>query len=242
MLVGVAVGALVGLLGVGGSIVTVPALMLLLGLTATQATATSLVVVTVVSAASLVVHAVGRRIDWRSGLGFAVIGVPAALAGAVLSVLLSDLVLTLVLVVLLLGTGVWMWQRREPAQRPERTSLTRIVPAALAVGLLTGTLGVGGGFVIVPGLVALVGLPLPLAVGTAQLVLVVNALAGLLGRVGTGTVELLIGLTFALGGVVGALAASRATGRLPEWLLARLFAGLVVAAALALVIDAWRGG
>ncbi len=236
------VGVLVGLLGVGGSIVTVPALMLLLGLTATQATATSLVVVAVVSAASLVAHAVARRVDWRSGLGFAAIGVPAALAGAVLSVLLSDLVLTIALVLLLASTGVWMWQQRSPGQASGRAGWPRIVAAALAVGLLTGTLGVGGGFVIVPGLVALVGLPLPLAVGTTQLVLIVNAVAGLVGRVGTGTVDLLVGLTFALGGVLGALIASRVTGRLPEWLLARLFSALVVAAALALVVDAVLAG
>ena len=242
MLVGVLVGVLVGLLGVGGSIVTVPALMLLLGLTATQATATSLVVVAVVSAASLAAHALARRVDWRSGLGFAAIGVPAALVGAVVSVLLSDLVLTVLLVLLLLSTGVWMWQRRSPGPSSGRAGWTRIVPAALAVGLVTGTLGVGGGFVIVPGLVALVGLSLPRAVGTAQLVLIVNAVAGLVGRAGTGTVDLLVGLTFALGGVLGALIAGRVTGRLPEWLLARVFSALVVAAALALAIDAGFAG
>lgn len=236
--VGVAVGLLVGLLGAGGSIVTVPALMLLLDLSATEATGTSLVVVAIVSTVSLLGHLRGRRVDWRAGLAFVVTGIPAALLGGMLSVWLADVAITLILVVLLFGTGVWMWQRRPVTRTPEPASWMRVGPAGAGVGLLTGTLGVGGGFVVVPGLVGLVSLPTSVAIGTSQLVLVVNALAGLVGRAGSGTVDLAVALSFAAGGAAGAMGASFLVGRIPERVLTRLFAVVVVVVAVVLTVDA----
>lgn len=235
---GVVIGVVVGLLGAGGSILTVPVLMLALGFAATDATGTALVVVLVVACAGLVGHAVAGRVDVRSGLAFAGAGVPAAVLGGRLSVLLPDLVLTIVLALLLLATGAWMWWREPVSHPPRPVRWSRAVLAGLGVGILTGLLGVGGGFAVVPALSGLVGLPVPVAIGTSQLVLVVNALAGLLGRVGAGTVDLTVGLTFGAGGVVGSLAATRLVGRLAPALLTRLFAGLLGVVALLLLLDA----
>jgi uncharacterized protein len=238
---GLLVGVVVGLLGAGGSILTVPVLILLLGLNATQATGTSLVVVSLVSGVGLLTHALGGRVAWRAGLGFAVTGVPAAVGGGYLAVLLSDLVITVVLAVLLVGTSVLMWRRGDddPAPAPAGAEPTwaRILPAGLATGLLTGTLGVGGGFVVVPSLAALLGLSMPVAIGTSQLVLVLNALAGLAGRAGTGAVAWTVGLVFAGGGAVGAVIASRLVGRLGPDRLSRAFALLLLLVGVTLVVD-----
>jgi uncharacterized protein len=239
---GLLVGVVVGLLGAGGSILTVPVLILLLGLNATQATGTSLVVVSLVSGVGLLTHALGGRVAWRAGLGFAVTGVPAAVGGGYLAVLLSDLVITVVLAVLLVGTSVLMWRRGDdgpaPAPAGAEPKWARILPAGLATGLLTGTLGVGGGFVVVPSLAALLGLSMPVAIGTSQLVLVLNALAGLAGRAGTGAVAWTVGLVFAGGGAVGAVIASRLVGRLGPDRLSRAFALLLLLVGVTLVVDA----
>jgi uncharacterized protein len=236
LLVGGAVGVVVGMLGAGGSVITVPALMLLLGLSATEATGTSLVVVALIAGVGLITHARAARVDWRSGLGFAAAGLPASAAGGYLAVLLDDVVLTLLLVGLLLASAVWMWSRRPPAPGGPPRSWTRILPVGAGVGLLTGTLGVGGGFVAVPALAA-IGLPLPVAIGTSQLVLVVNAVAGLAGRLGTGAVQPLVGVVVAVGGGAGALLASRIVGRVDGRVLTRAFAGLLVVASAAMVLD-----
>jgi uncharacterized protein len=238
--VGLVVGLLIGTLGAGGSIVTVPALILLLGLSATAATGTSLVVVLLVAAVALVGHLRARRVDVRGGLLFALAGVPAAFGGGLLSVLVPDVVLTSLLVVLLLVTAAWLGFRRTPTVVQERSPWQHIVAAGLGVGLLTGLLGVGGGFVVVPALVGLLGLPMALAVGTSQVVLIVNAAAGLLGRVGSGTVEVTVGVVFALGGAVGALLADRVVGRLSAATLARAFVVLLVVVSLALGVDVVR--
>jgi uncharacterized protein len=200
-----------------------------------------LVVVSLVSGVGLLTHALGGRVAWRAGLGFAVTGVPAAVGGGYLAVLLSDLVITVVLAVLLVGTSVLMWRRGDddPAPAPAGAEPTwaRILPAGLATGLLTGTLGVGGGFVVVPSLAALLGLSMPVAIGTSQLVLVLNALAGLAGRAGTGAVAWTVGLVFAGGGAVGAVIASRLVGRLGPDRLSRAFALLLLLVGVTLVVD-----
>ena len=235
--VGLLVGVVVGLLGAGGSVLTVPAMMLLLGLTATAATATSLLVVVVVSAAALVGHARGGRVEWRSGMVFALAGVPAAVLGGRASVLLADLVLTLLLVAVLAGTAVWMWQRRPQEPGGRNASWARVGATGLGVGAMTGLLGVGGGFAVVPVLSGALGLSLPVAIGTSQVVLVLNALAGLAGRAGTGVVDPVVGLTFALAGAVGSILGSRNVGRLSDLALARLFAALLAGICLALLLD-----
>lgn len=234
--IGLIVGLVVGLLGAGGSILTVPVLILVLGLRATEATGTSLVVVSIVSSVGLLIHAWGGRVAWRAGIGFAVTGVPAAVGGGYLAILLSDVVLTLVLGGLLLGTSVWMWHRdSDEVETDTHASWVRIVPAGLTVGLMTGTLGVGGGFMVVPALAGLLGLSMPVAIGTSQLILTINALAGLIGRVGTGAVALTLGLVFAGGGAVGAAIASRFVGGMDGRRLSRLFAALLVLVAAGLL-------
>ena len=235
--VGLLVGLVVGLLGVGGSVLTVPALMLLLGFSATAATATALVVVVAVSTAGLLGHARKGRVDWRSGAIFALVGLPAAAVGGRASVLLSDVVLTLLLIVTLAATAVWMWRREPPEFDDETVSWGRVGLIGTGVGAMTGLLGVGGGFVVVPALSGVLGLSIPVAIGTSQLVLVLNALAGLAGRVGTGVVNPSIGATLALAGAVGSVFGSRFVGRLADTALTRIFAALLGAICAALLLD-----
>jgi len=239
--VGLAVGLLLGLLGAGGSLLTVPALTLLLGLGVAQATGTSLVAVAMMATAGVLVHRGSGRCRCREGAVFgAATAVTAATFGRV-GAGLPDRLLAVAFVVLLLGTVAWLLTR-DDVDRPTGADAAGGLPMTLAagggIGVLTGLLGVGGGFIVVPALVATRGLPMPVAVGTSQLVVLVSALAGLAGRLGTGTIQWPVGLLFGLGGVVGAAAGARASGRVGEAALRRTFAALAAAVAVVMAADA----
>ncbi len=104
----------------------------------------------------------------------------------------------------------------------------RLVLVGLGVGFLTGFFGVGGGFLIVPALVAVLGLPMHLAVGTSLLAIALNALWGLLGNLGFGTCDCALTLLFAVGGIAGVLAGGKLAGRLPDRALRNAFALITI--------------
>lgn len=232
--VGLAVGTVLGLLGAGGSLLTVPALILLLSLPASEATGTSLVAVAMMAAAGVVVHGRRGRCSCREGLWFGAAaagtaGVAGWLAGA-----LSDRVLAGAFVVLLVGTAVWLLRREDPDGAPPSTRDPHTARAATAgggVGALTGLLGVGGGFLIVPALIATRDMRMPRAVGTSQLVILISAAAGLLGRIPGGTVQWGIGALFGLGGLAGAAIGSRLADHAPAGALRTSFAAVATVVA-----------
>lgn len=244
--VGLAVGVVLGLLGAGGSLLTVPALIFLLGQTTTQATGTSLVAVALMALSGLVVHQRAERCACREGLLFGGAGIATAVAAGRLAEVLPEAVLTGSFIVVLLGAAVWLVARDDPtdAERDARSggAWWKIVAAGAGVGALTGLLGVGGGFLVVPALIALRGMPMPLAVGTSQLVVLVNALAGLGGRLFGGSVVWGLGAVFGLGGILGAALGSRVADRMPSRQLRWAFSGVAVVVAAALGWQLATGG
>ena len=243
--VGVAVGLVLGLLGAGGSLLTVPALIFLLGLSTSQATGTSLVAVALMATAGVAVHGPAGRCSCREGATFgAAAAVVAVGAGAIASVL-PDRVLSGAFVVLLVGTAIWMVRGNDEALADRgggRAGVVAIGGAGAGVGALTGLLGVGGGFLIVPALVGLRGMPMPLAVGTSQLVVLISAVAGLVGRLTGDSVQWGLGLLFGIGGVVGATAGSKLGGRVPADRLRLGFATVAVLVALTMAWQVVAGG
>ncbi len=241
---GLVVGAVLGLLGAGGSLLTVPALMLLLGLTATDATGTALVAVAMMAAAGVVMHRRAGRCSCREGAIFGAAAAVMAAGSGWLATGLSDRFLTGAFIVLLIGSATWLLRRGRrdalaaEAARPgdERdVSTAGAATAGAGVGVLTGMLGVGGGFLIVPALVATREMRMPLAVGTSQLIVLVSALGGLLGRAPGGSVQWELGLLFGLGGLAGAVLGSSFVGRARAETLRVAFAAvaLMVAGVLA---------
>jgi uncharacterized protein len=238
LLAGILTGAVMGTLGAGGSLLTVPVLVILLGLTPGQASATSLVAVALMAVSGLAVHRASGRCSCRAGFQFAAAGVVTAFVVSRLATGLPDSVLAFAMAAVLVATVVWVLRRDTHEVEPGRTRpLGLVVAAGAGVGVLTGLLGVGGGFVIVPALMALLGLPASVAVGTSSLVILTNVLAGLAGRLGAGQVLWTTGLVYGAGGVVGAAAGARLAGRLPEAVLRRAFATLATLAAVVLVVD-----
>jgi uncharacterized membrane protein YfcA len=227
---GLLIGLVIGALGGGGSILTVPALVFVLGLSAQDATSGSLVIVGITAAVATVGHARSGHTRWRAGALIALAGVPASLLGTAMHQRVDENVLLLAFALLMLVVAAGMLIRRasapaaERAQRPAAPAAARaarwrrLLAAGLLIGLLTGFLGVGGGFVIVPALVLAFGYSMPLAVGTSLLVIALNAAVALAARAGTGSFdwEVIVPLTASAGAasLVGTLLASRLPARL----------------------------
>ena len=119
----------------------------------------------------------------------------------------------------------------------EPRPLPVVIASGAGVGLMTGILGVGGGFLIVPALVMLVGLPMQMAVGTSLIIIAMNSLAGFLGHAGDGSLNMTLTSIFTLAGLVGTFAGARLNKRLPAEKLQKAFAWFVIVLALFLLYD-----
>ncbi|MBD0324468.1 MAG: sulfite exporter TauE/SafE family protein, partial [Aldersonia sp.] len=186
---GAIIGVLLGLLGGGGSILAVPALVFGVGLEVEQAIPITLLVVGLASAVGALPKIRARQIEWRLAGVFAAAGIPATFAGAAIGRLLPESVVLIGFAVVMVAAGVRMLQESAGTGTACKTGdsginwrrcATRSIPAGFAVGLLTGLFGVGGGFLIVPALVLALGVEMHIAIGTSLVIIVVNSTAGLL--------------------------------------------------------------
>lgn len=240
-----AIGLSLGLLGSGGSILTVPVLHYLLGQPEQAAIAGSLFVVGVIAAASAIPHARARRIAWRDVVGFGVPGMAGAWTGAALAHWIPGTVQLggFALAVLVAGWRMLDTRPLDAAARPAATSRVAIGAAGAGVGLLSGIVGVGGGFLIVPALVLFARIPLSQAVGTSLAIITLNSATGFaqyLGVLGSRGIELdwptLAVVTCV--GIAGSLLGQRLGRRLPQLLLRRIFGGILLLLGSAIVVDA----
>ncbi|MGW4856752.1 sulfite exporter TauE/SafE family protein [Streptomyces sp. NPDC004288] len=230
LLVGVSLGALGG----GGSILTVPLLVYLAGQDTRTAITTSLFVVGVTSLATLVPHARAHRVRWRTGLLFGAFSMAGAYGGGRLAAYVPGTVLLVAFALMMLATAAAMLRGPRPGrERARRTRadlpLTQVAAEGLAVGAVTGLVGSGGGFLVVPALAVLGGLPMGLAVGTSLLVIAMNSFAGLAGHLSGIQVDWSLALTVTAAAVAGSLAGGRLAGRVPRETLRRVFGWFVVA-------------
>lgn len=231
----VLIGVSLGLLGGGGSILTVPILLYVFRLPAEQAIASSLLVVGSTSAAALIPHALGGRVRWRTGLGFGAASMVGAYLGGRVSSHLPPTLLLLAFGSMMLVTAAAMLRgRREVALDPAslHAPFAKVAAQGLAVGAVTGLVGAGGGFLVVPALVLLGRLPMTAAVGTSLLVIALNSGAGLLGHLAKAAPPWHIALPVAAAAVLGSVLGSRLAGRVGPDALRRGFAWFVLAMAV----------
>lgn len=232
LLLSVVIGLSLGLLGGGGSILTVPILVYVAGLDAKTAIATSLFVVGVTSAAAVFSHARGGRVKWRTGLLFGLAGMAGAFVGGLLGGHLPGDLLLVAFALMMVATSIAMLRGRRAAD-PSRTHselpVFRVLLDGAVVGLVTGLVGAGGGFLVVPALALLGGLPMSVAVGTSLVVIAMKSFAGLAGYLST--VQLDWGLTLGVtaAAVVGSIIGGRLVGRIPEAALRKAFGWFVLA-------------
>ena len=239
--VGLVIGAILGLIGAGGAIVAVPAFLYLFGFTPLAATTASLAVVAASALSGMVPRLRMQQVDVRQGGLFWIRGIAGTFAGSRLATVLPGAVILGGFALVMLGASVAMWRKSsgQPPTEPHRRPLWVVVLVALAIGLLTGLFGVGGGFLIVPALVLVFGFPFGLAAGTSLLVIALNSLTALAFKAETwGQIDWHVPLIVIAGGLVGSLLASRFNGIVPQRLLERVFAVLLVLLAAWMVVDA----
>lgn len=232
----VLIGISLGLLGGGGSILAVPLLVYVADLPPKEAIATSLLVVGVTSAVGVLPHARAGRVRWRTGLVFGAAGMAGAYAGGRLAAFVPAAVLLAGFALMMLATATAMIRGRRDRGGgrpvPHELPVLRVVLDGVVVGLVTGLVGAGGGFLVVPALALLGGLPMPVAVGTSLVVIAMKSLAGLAGYLSTVDVDWGLAAAVTAAAVVGSLAGGRLAGHVPENVLRKAFGWFVAAMGL----------
>ncbi|MEO6200499.1 MAG: sulfite exporter TauE/SafE family protein [Cryobacterium sp.] len=246
---GLIVGALLGLVGGGGSILAVPALVYGVGLPLAEAIPTSLIVVGAASAVAVLPRLRGG-VNWRIAAIVGSAGVATAYLGTMVNRLLDPRLLLGVFAVIMVIAGVRMFFPNRSAGGPcalpnggtnWRSCLPRALATGAVVGFLTGLLGVGGGFLIVPALTLILGLPMGVTIGTSLVIIVINSVAGFTAHLGDVQIDWAVAGAFAATAMAASLVAGRLGRRLSDAALKRGFAVLVLIVAVYVAVKAVIG-
>lgn len=212
---GAAIGFVLGLVGGGGSILAVPLLVYVVGVSDPHvAIGTAAVAVALNALSGLVGHARSGNVKWPCALVFAAAGMAGAAIGAEAGKAFDGQRLLALFGVLMIAVGALMLRRRRGGEAPDvrltRDSapylLRRLVPLGLAVGLLAGFFGIGGGFLIVPGLIAATAMPIGVAVGSSLVAVSALGATTAASYAVSGLVDWLLIAWLAAGGVAGSVA------------------------------------
>ncbi|HEY7677603.1 MAG TPA: sulfite exporter TauE/SafE family protein [Candidatus Methylomirabilis sp.] len=247
LLFGSLIGFTLGLLGGGGSILTVPILVYVIGQDVHAATGTSLAIVGTSALLGAIAHGRRGNVRLKGGMAFGIISMLAAQPGVWLNRLVAGKVILLLFGCLMFVVGTRMVRRKTPPRPPDGAGggLGTYAPKEWAqllglggvVGLLTGFFGIGGGFLIVPALVLAGRFPAHDAVGTSLLIIAMTSASGLLGYLRFGAVDLGVVGMFVLGGAAGILLGTALAGLMPERTLARAFGWFIILVAVYVVFQ-----
>lgn len=236
-LLGAASGALVGfslgLVGGGGSILAVPLMVYLVGVKSPHvAIGTSALAVAANAAIGLANHARAGNVRWRCGLMYAAAGVLGAVAGSTLGKSFDGQRLLFLFAIVMIVVGVLMLRRRAHAgtagAQCDRTNAPKVLGYGLGTGAFSGFFGIGGGFLIVPGLIAATDMAMINAVGTSLVAVTAFGLTTAFNYALSGLVDWLLAAAFIVGGVLGSLLGTRAAkGLSGAGQLTTVFAGLI---------------
>ena len=253
----IAIGLSLGLLGSGGSILTVPVLVYLVGQEEKVAIAGSLAIVGLIAIAGVLPYLRKGLVDWRSVLLFGLPGMAGTYAGAWSSVLVSGTVQLVAFAVVML-TAAWFMLKKAPTcplvageatlqgTAIEGTAVPRapvkIMAEGLVVGMVTGFVGVGGGFLVVPALVLLGGLSMAQAIPTSLVIIALKSLTGFvkyLDIIEAERLELDVNIILGVAalGIVGSFLGSALAMRLPQETLRRVFGFFLVAMGIFILIQ-----
>ena len=176
LLLGAIVGATLGLIGAGGAILAVPGLVAILGLSATAATTSSTIIVGSAALAGALRRRNTGTVDVKIGLTFSAIGIFGNFLGTLLLRVIPENLIMIIFALLMFGAGYAMCCRENPQTTAEKPKWHLVLIAATFVGILTGLLGIGGGFLIVPALILFLKVPTKVAAGTSLVAITANSL------------------------------------------------------------------
>lgn len=233
------IGFTLGLLGSGGSILTVPILVYLIDEPEKLAIGESLGIVALISLSGFIPYVWKNQVHWRSIFFFGVPGIGGTWLGAWMSQFISGKAQLIIFSVVMLVAAILMLFKEKAMGKgkqgpPQKHAIWKIILEGLFVGILTGTIGIGGGFLIVPALVLLGGLSMYLAVGTSLGLITINSLVGLISYT-----DILAGMNmqmnwsligiFGLIGTLGAYSGKTVGSRFPQKKLRKIFAIFLLA-------------
>jgi uncharacterized membrane protein YfcA len=241
------VGFTLGLVGGGGSILAVPLLVYVVGVSSPHvAIGTSAIAVAASAAANLAGHARAHTVKWPCALVFALSGIAGAAGGAQLGKMVDGTRLLTLFGLLMIVIGAAMLRPRKSGGNPEvaltranmATMLPSLIGAGLLVGAMSGFFGIGGGFLIVPGLIGATAMPLINAIGSSLVSVTAFGLTTAASYAWSGLVDWPLAGLFVIGGALGGLFGTRLARHLAghKNALTRIFSGIVIAVGLYVVI------
>lgn len=238
---GVLVGFTLGLIGGGGSILAVPLLLYVVGYHNPHVViGTTALAVAVTAYLNLIPHWRIGNVRWLPAMAFALPGVVGAAVGAELGKMVSGKQLLFLFALLMIAVAISMLRpgrSRSSASTPERSGrsmLARTVPVGFLVGTLSGFFGIGGGFLIVPGLLFATGMPLINAIGSSLFSVGLFGTTTAISYAFSGLINWVIALEYIAGGVLGGVVGARLATHLGKQkkTLSRIFAGVILVVAL----------
>jgi len=239
----VLIGVSLGFFGGGGSILTVPLLVYVFGLEPKTAIASSLLIVAIASASGALQHWRAGHLELKTGLLFGAAGMTGAHLAGRAGAFVDGRLLLLLFAAMMMLTSIAMWRgRRAAAPSAAQRAPGRLLAQGFGVGLFTGLVGAGGGFLIVPALALWARLPMPAAVGTSLFIIVLNSLAGFSGYATHVRVDRVLIAAVSAAAIAGSLIGSRLARRVDPAALRRAFAGFVLTMAAVILIreaDLW---
>lgn len=242
---GALVGFVLGLVGGGGSILAVPLMVYLVGVRSPHvAIGTSALAVAANAALGLFTHAWHGNVKWRCSLVFALSGVAGAAVGSTLGKAFDGQKLLFLFALVMIAVGFLMLRGRRHVGNPEvklgRENAVKLVAYGMGTGLFSGFFGIGGGFLIVPGLIAATGMPMLFAVGSSLVAVTSFGLTTAANYALSGLVDWGLALVFIAGGFLGSFLGTRAAKRLSgAGHLTTVFAGLIFVVAAYML---WKSG
>ena len=250
---GLITGILLGVFGSGGSIITMPALLYLLDVEPKSAIAMSLGIVAITATVTAIQHWTRGNVNLKVTAIFGMFGIAGTYAGALLGVI-TPVVIQLILFAVVMYAAAWKMLKPKPHQHRslgaaavavmecesgdcEAPHYGHIALHGIGVGILTGVVGVGGGFLIVPALVLLSGLSMKRAVGTSLSIVSLKSFAGFAGYAGAVSIDYSLMAMFTVIAITGSFIGSYFADRLPAELLKRGFGGFLVLVASYILIN-----
>jgi uncharacterized membrane protein YfcA len=244
LILGGTIGLLLGLLGGGGSILTVPVLVYIIGQNVHSATAMSLAIVGSSALLGAVFHSRKGDVRLRSGILLGFTSMLGAVPGVWLNRAVAGETILVLFSVLMIAVAINLLRSEPSSQKPETTSpcelytskdWLKITAIGLLVGILTGFFGVGGGFLIVPALVLIGKFPAHQAIGTSLLVIFMTSFSGFMSNLVFGGLDFTILLIFIVGGAVGVLSGTALASHVSGRTLNRTFSLFIICMALYLI-------
>ncbi|NOX08806.1 MAG: sulfite exporter TauE/SafE family protein [Gammaproteobacteria bacterium] len=249
IIAGLLTGLLLGIFGSGGSIITMPSLLYLLDVEPKAAIAMSLGIVAVTATISALQHWRHGNVDFRITAVFGLFGIIGTYAGALVGVI-TPVVIQLSVFALVMYVAAWrMLKPKQPLAAAGISELKdcpdgncnlqygHIAAHGIGVGILTGIVGVGGGFLIVPALVLLSGLSMKKAIGTSLSIVALKSFAGFAGYAGAVSIDYSMMAMFTAIAIVGSLIGSQVGDKLPADLLKKGFGRFLVLVASYILIE-----